>query len=247
MKRRVALAVAALLLFLVFLLVLLPARVAVGWMSLPSVGLSGVSGTIWSGSATQLSTGTAALGSLRWVNGSLGILIGSPAWDIELERPDGFVRGHVRVSGGGNLHLEGVDAVGSLSNLEKFLPLYGTQGGVTVRIEQLTIEDKQFALIQGKIVIDRVKTNALKSGDLGTIELSFPGDAVAPLTGQLTALDGPLLIRDGQIVVSADGSYQIDGRIAPAPDAPKEIVDAMQFMGSPDGEGFRQFSQAGSF
>ncbi|MGI9264635.1 MAG: type II secretion system protein N [Gammaproteobacteria bacterium] len=247
MKRRIFLGAASLLLFVVFLVALLPARVVVGWLSLPSVGLSGIEGTIWSGSAIQLSVGNTALGSLQWENGSLGLLIGRPAWDIELERPDGFVRGHIGLRASGHVRLQGVDAVGSLGNLEGLLPLYGTQGDVTVRIEQLRVEDNQFALIHGRIVIDKVRTNALKSGDLGTIELSFPGNEAAPLTGLLTTLNGPLQIRDGQVIVSAHGGYQITGRVAPVSDAPQEIVDAMQFFGSADGEGFRQFSQSGNY
>jgi hypothetical protein len=139
-----------------------------------------------------------------------------------------------------------MDAVGSLNSLGKLLPLYGTEGNVTARVDRLRIEDGQIVVIKGRVVLDKIKTNAMKSGDLGSIELLFPGDDTAPRTGQVTAMDGPLQLRDGQIRIGPDGSYEIDGRVSPTQDASSEIVDAMQFLGSPDSEGYRQFSQAGS-
>jgi general secretion pathway protein N len=246
MKRKLVLAAATLLLFLVFLVALLPASVALGWFSSPGIGFSGISGTIWSGSVAQVNAGGIALGRLQWSDGSVAGLIGRPAWDIELDRPDGFVRGRIAIRSGSTLYLDDMDAVGSLNSLASLLPLYGTEGGVTARIDRLEVEDGQIVLIKGRVVLSKIKTNALKSGDLGSIELIFPGDDAGPRTGQVTAMDGPLQLRDGQIRIGADGSYEIDGRVAPTSDAPSEIVDAMQFFGSPDSEGFRQFSQAGA-
>jgi hypothetical protein len=246
MKRKLVVAAATLSLFPIFLITLLPASVARGWFSLRGIGFTGVSGTVWTGSIAQISSADISLGRLQWSNGSLAGLIGRPAWDIELNRPDGFVRGRVAIRSGGTLSLDDVDAVGSLESLGRLLPLYGTRGGVTARIDRLRVEGGQIILIKGRVVFDTLITNALKSGDLGSIELIFHGDDAAPLTGQVTAIEGPLQIRDGQIRIGPDGSYEIDGRIAPAPGAPSEIVDAMQFFGSPDSEGFRQFSQAGS-
>ena len=245
MQRKLILASAALLLFLIFLVALLPASVALDRFSPPGVRFAGVSGTIWSGSVAQISSGNLVLGQLQWSNGSLAALIGRPAWDIELDRPDGFVRGRIAMRRGGTLILQDVDAVSSLDSLGRLLPLYGTQGGVTAHVDRLRVEDGRIVLIKGRAVLDRIKTNALKSGDLGSLELIFSGDDSGPRTGQVTATNGPLLLRDGQIRIGPDGSYEIDGRVSSTPDAPSEIVDGLQFLGPPDGERFRQFSQAG--
>ena len=43
-----------------------------------------------------------------------------------------------------------------------------------------------------------------------------------------------------------DGSYEICGSIAASEYAPRDISQAMQFMGSPDADGYREFSLAGS-
>jgi len=246
MRRKLIIAAAALLLFLTFLVALLPASVALDLISSPVVRFSGVSGTVWSGSVAQISSGNHVLGHLQWRNGSLAALIGRPAWDIELDRPDGFVRGRVAIRPGGNLILQDIDAVSSLDSLGRLLPLYGTRGGVTARVDRLHVEDGEIVLIKGRVVLDRIKTSALKSGDLGSLELIFPGDDSGPRTGQVAATGGPLLLRDGQIRIGPDASYEIDGRVSPTPDAPREIKDAMQFLGPPDQDGFHQFSQAGA-
>ncbi len=90
-------------LFLLFLVMLLPARVVIGWAAPPSVVFHGVTGTVWSGSAAQFGVNGKLVGRLRWSDGSILVLIGRPAWDIELDRSDGFLRGRIAASVGGDV------------------------------------------------------------------------------------------------------------------------------------------------
>ncbi len=247
MKRRIILIAGALVLFAVFLVALLPARVAVSWFAPPTVRYADVMGTVWSGSIANLAIGNTPLGRVTWSEGSIAILIGRPAWRIELSRPDGFVRSSLSLRSDSTVIMRDADATGSLEGLATVLPLYGTTGNVTVRVEELILREGKFEHIKGRIVIDQLITNALKSGDLGAVAIEFPGEESDPLTGILSALDGPLQIRDGQIRLTPEGSYEIEGRVAATQDAPREIVDALQYLGRPDSEGYRLFSQAGSF
>jgi general secretion pathway protein N len=247
MKRRIISIAGALALFATFLIALLPAQVAINWFAPPLVRYSDVTGTVWSGSISNVAIGDTPIGRVNWSEGSIALLIGRPAWQIELSRPDGFVRSSLSLRTDTSVIMRDADATGSLQSLASVLPLYGTTGNVTVRVEELILREGKFEYIKGRIVIDQLKTNALKSGDLGAVVIEFPGEESAPLTGILAALEGPLQIRDGQIRLTPEGSYEIEGRVAATQDAPREIVDALQYLGRPDSEGYRLFSQAGSF
>ncbi|MGB5622319.1 MAG: type II secretion system protein N, partial [Gammaproteobacteria bacterium] len=74
------------ILLLLFLLISWPARVAVGWLLPENVVLSGLRGTIWQGTATQLSIDNHPIGALSWDARPFSLLSGRPRWQIELRR-----------------------------------------------------------------------------------------------------------------------------------------------------------------
>jgi general secretion pathway protein N len=233
-------------LFLIFLVALLPARVAVGWLAPPAVALNGVTGTIWNGSAAQLGLNGRLIGQLSWSDGSLLALIGRPGWRFELDRSDGFLRGRIRLTLGGRVTGRDLEGATSLAALRTLAPVGGAEGDVSIRLDELAVENGQLERIEGRIVIDGLRPPGLREGDLGTISVKFPLAPETPLTGSIEVEGGPIAVRDGRIALAPDGSYELGGRVAAAPDAPREIDQAMQYMGSPDPEGFRQFSLAGS-
>jgi general secretion pathway protein N len=233
-------------LFLIFLIALLPARVAIGWLAPPAVTLNGVSGTIWSGSAAQVGLNGRLIGRLRWSDGSLLALIGRPGWRFELDRNDGFLRGRVRLTLGGSATGRDLEGATSLSALQSLAPVGGAEGDVSIRLDELSLEKGRLERIRGRVVIDGLRPSGLREGNLGTISVRFPLAPETPLTGAIEVEGGPISVRDGRIALQPDGSYEIGGRVAAAPDAPRDITQAMQYMGSPDPEGYREFSLAGS-
>lgn len=245
MKAR-TLAFTGLGLFIVFLVALIPARVAVGWLAPPAVTLNGVTGTIWSGSAAQLGVNGRLIGRLAWSDGSLLALIGRPGWHFELERSDGFLRGRVRASLGGDVTGRDLEGATSLPALRALAPVGGAGGDLSLRVDELAVADGQLERIRGRVVIDRLRPPGLPEGDLGTLSVVFPGESDAPLTGIIQVEGGPISVVDGRIRLAPDGSYEIGGRVAAAPDAPREITNALRYMGSPDAQGYHEFSLAGS-
>ena len=245
MKGR-TLAILGAVLFLVFLVALIPARVAIGWIAPPNVVLNGVTGTIWNGSAAQLGVNGKLVGRLRWSDGSWLTLIGRPSWQVELDRSDGFLRGHVGATMGGSLRARDLEGATSLPALKGLAPVGNSEGDISIRLDEIAVDVGLLERISGRVVIDRLRPPGLREGDLGTLMVSFTGDDEAPLTSLIENEGGPITVVDGRIVLQPDGSYEIGGRIAATEDAPRDISQAMQFMGSPDADGYREFSLAGS-
>ncbi|MGB5211065.1 MAG: type II secretion system protein N [Gammaproteobacteria bacterium] len=246
MRKPLLLATFGFILILVFMLVLWPARVAVGWFLPANVALSGVTGTVWQGSASQLSIDGHVIGGLTWDARSLSVLSGSPRWQIELRRPAGFVRADVAVSTTGSVQVSDLTAASPLQGVADLVPLAGTDGNLTVNLPTLALEQGQLTALSGQIVVDALSPMGLADVNLGTLELMLPADQTPPFSGSLSALDGPLLVEDGRLELAANGSYTISGRVKARDDAPDNIRQGIQFLGTPDPLGFYPFLQRGS-
>ena len=98
MRKPLLLVAVGAILLLLFLLMLWPARVAVGWLLPENVALSGLRGTVWQGTATQLNIDGHPIGALSWDARLFSLLGGRPRWQIELSRASGFRPGR----GGGH-------------------------------------------------------------------------------------------------------------------------------------------------
>ena len=245
MKSR-TLAIVGIVLFLVFLVALLPARVAIGWVAPPGITLAGVSGTVWSGSAAQLGVNGRLVGRLQWRDGSILAFIGRPAWDIELERSDGFLRGRIGLAPGGRMKASALEGATSLPALRGLVPVGQVDGNVSLRLDEFALDGGQLERIDGRVVIDAVRPPGLRDGTLGTIAVRFPAAEDTPLTGTIEVDGGPIRVVDARIQLQPDGSYEVGGRIAATPDAPREVNEALRYMGSPDADGYRPFSFAGT-
>ncbi len=57
--------------------------------------------------------------------------------------------------------------------------------------------------------------------------------------------DGPLQV-NGTIQLKPDRSYAVEAMIAARPDAPRNLVQALEFLGPPDAQGRRQFNTEGT-
>jgi hypothetical protein len=51
----------------------------------------------------------------------------------------------------------------------------------------------------------------------------------------------------GTITIGADRSYVIDGLVATRPSAPPSMVNQLRYLGTPDVQGRRPFSLAGTY
>lgn len=246
MRRPALLVALGAVLLLVFLLVLWPARVAVDWFAPDGVTLTGVTGTVWQGAASQATLENQPLGELRWDARRLGFLLARPTWDIELRRPGGSARFRAEVTGGQSVRIRDLAVAVTLAELEQFVSLYGTQGNLTVQLAVLRLEDGLLTELAGRAGLESVRPAGLDT-DLGAFELEIPADQSAPFTGSIAAVSGPLTIADGTLEVQADGNYVARGRVAAGDGAPDEIRQGLQFvLGAPDGDGYHAFMQRGS-
>ncbi|MDE2050064.1 MAG: type II secretion system protein N [Gammaproteobacteria bacterium] len=246
MKRTVTAIVLGVVAFAAIVLARLPAS----WL-LPTGGANfscaSIDGSIWSGYCGGLRVRGAALGDLAWRLRPARLFAGELAAHIDLEHPPTTsAQGDVEVGFGGTIVAH---------NLTASLPLDPTLlPGVPPTLSGTLHIDLALAKITQKGVVSslegRIEANDLvdRSGyvtPLGSFAVTFPGGTLEP-TGDVQDLGGPLAVA-GKLVLTRQPGYELSGYVTPRASANQALVNTIEFLGSTDAQGRRQFALSGTY
>lgn len=245
MPRVRLLAAAGIAVFLIALLVTLPARVAYHGFAPAELRLSGLSGTVWNGSAAQ---GTAAglyFRDLAWEFRPTSLLTGKAAYTVSARPAGGMLEAYVATGlFGGNLLLRDLDATLPLDVFSGIVPLEGVSGNLALRFDRIRMENGIPTEATGILHITNLVLRPLDRRTLGDYRAVFEtGDE--GIIGTFEDISGVLDI-EGNAALRTDRSYSFTGRVAAAPEAPSALVQQLQFLGSADAQGRREFRFEGS-
>jgi general secretion pathway protein N len=246
MKRTVTVIILVVVAFAAIVLARLPAS----WV-LPTSGANfscgSVEGSLWSGYCSNLTVQGAALGDLTWQLRPARLFVGKLAAHIDLEHPPATsARGDVEMGLGGTVTARNLTA--SLPLDPRVLP------GVPPTLTGSLHLDLALAKVTKKGVVSslqgRIEAHDLvdRSGyvtPLGNFSLTFPGGTPQP-TGDLEDVGGPLAVQ-GKLILTPQPGYALSGYVTPRPSANQALVNAIQFLGSPDAQGRRQFALSGTY
>jgi len=235
-------ALAAAAAFAVILLSRLPASWVVPRSG--SVACTSPDGTVWSGSCSGLSVEGRPFGDLAWDVPPLRLLTGTLAAHVVARGP---VTGSADVAlhVGGSVSLRNV--VTDLKLDPRQIPHLPPQlrGNVHTDLALVRLEHGRIAELKGRIEAHDLSQRTGHVIALGNYALSFPGGGTEPV-GTLVDLGGPLAVA-GTLRLTSQPGYVLEGQVAPRADAAPELVDNLQFLGSPDAAGRRPFNIAGTF
>lgn len=232
--------------FLAFALFTLPAKVVFSRLESLGVRAGGVEGTIWKGRAQVLQVANAGIGAIEWDVRLLPLFTARVEADVRMKRSDGFAETKVVLSPGA-LRFEALTASLPLSVLPATALPGGWTGTANLKFAQLKLENGWPVDADGTLDVLNLTGPARRPANLGNYRVVFPPSAATTgtLTGALSDLGGPLQL-NGKLELKPDRSYLVDGMIATRPDAPRDVVNALQFLGAPDAQGRRPFSVSGT-
>jgi len=246
MKRTVTVIVLVIVAFAAIVVARLPAS----WL-LPKGGANfscaSVEGSIWSGYCSGLTVRGTALGDLSWQLRPGRLLLGRLAAHIDLEHPPAsFARADIEIGLGGTVVAR---------NLTASLPLDPTvlpavpptlTGVVHVDLALARVTKKGIVTgLEGSIEASNLVDHSGYVTPLGNFTVTFPGGGSQP-TGNLQDAGGPLAVT-GTIVLTPQPGYDLSAYVTPRASASQPLVNAIQFLGSPDAQGRRQFAMSGTY
>lgn len=243
MWRLIALGVLA---FAAFLLVTLPATVITDHVQSSDVQLQAVDGTIWNGEVGQLQVSGTPLGHLHWKLHPLALLTAKLNADITLSGTDVNLAGQVSSSFSGNRI--GFDHVKGALPLA-LLPPGALPGGWTGKVDfdftALELDRGWPVKATGQVMTRNLTGPAQHPQNIGDYSVTLVDAPAGTLNGKLQSVSGPLDVV-GTLRTASNRSYVIDGEAGAHPDAPPDIINALQYLGAPQANGRYQFSVAGT-
>jgi general secretion pathway protein N len=209
-----------------------------------AVSCAAVDGSIWSGACAGLTTQGSALGDLTWNVHALSLLTGKLSANMELTGPLGTVRGDFSVALDRSITARNVQANLPLNEgIKKLAPaLQSLSGSANANIVFARFVKDFVTGIQGRIEVhDLVSHDRDGVTSLGSYAVTFPGGGSGEPVGQLQDLGGPLAIQGTLRVMQDKPGVEIHGFVTPRADAAPDLRHQLEYLGSPDAQGRREF------
>jgi general secretion pathway protein N len=238
--------------YLVFTRSTFPAGTAVRWVVPPPAELTGIRGTVWSGSAASGSINGFSVQDVRWNVKPWTLLTGRIGANLEARLADGFLNTGITASTS-RVQFNDVRGGASLATIASMLPVRGMRGQASVALSSLEIENGWPSKILGELKLAALEiTPFVPNGSssslvpLGDYAVTF-GDAPArSIAARFVDNGGPLEVA-GTLVVNPSREYTFDALIKPRSGASQQLVDGLNVMtADPDSNGRRRLTLTGS-
>ena len=225
--------------FLIVLIVTFPARVAYNWLAPAEIQLSGISGSIWNGSATEGKAGGAYIQNLAWQFKPMDLLGGKLAFTASGNPAAGKMNTEVALGLDGNLTL--TDFVGSvpLDLVHQSFQQGGIRGDVAMQLDSLVIKDGLPVAAYGAVTVTDFFAPLLSTSEIGDFRAEFLTTDVG-IVGNVEDMSAVLDV-SGTITLAQNGSYTFIGEVGETAETPRSISDQLRYLGSADERGRRPF------
>jgi general secretion pathway protein N len=226
------------------------ARLPAGWV-LPDpksgVTCTEADGTIWNGACIGLTFQQQPIGDLSWEVHAARLLAGKINVDLVVSRPTGSARGNVETGFDKKIAARDIQADFPLDReLTAGLPanFQGLRGKLRAQIAHLRVDGPRIRAVEG-IVEAHDLTNGPQSW--GSYSITFPPPTTGDPLGQIRDLgNGPLAV-EGTLRLTPEPGFDLEGLVTARPTASPDLARDIQYLGSPDAQGRRPFSLAGTF
>lgn len=230
--------------YLVVLIATLPAALVWRLAAPADATAAGIEGTAWRGGATTAVIAGTRLTSLRWSLQPLELLRARLGLRFDTRLDDGFARGHVALSPGGQrVWMRDVQAALALQPLAAAAGYRGVAGALSIDLEQLVLIDEWPDLLQARIGIGQLVISDLGRDSLGDFSLDLLATN-GRVQGELSDGGGPVEVR-ASLRLEPDRSYELEGLVQARPQATQDLREILEMLGAPDAAGMRSFGVAG--
>ncbi len=216
------------LVFVLGVVTLFPARVAIAWFAPSNLLMSGVQGTAWKGQAAELSADGLYLKDLTWSANPLKLFTGNLSYDIAAKPVSGFLESEVQISAGGTLSLHDLRAALPLRVFAALAGVSGLQGNSSLNFERVVIVDGLATAADGTVQVADLVIPDIARTSLGGYEAEFStqNDGVI---ASIEDTDGAVDLA-GSLQVHGDRSYAFIAQVMIKSSTPSNIQQMLKLM-----------------
>lgn len=225
-------------LYLFFLIITLPAKVALSAINFPAnVKITSVSGTFWSGNAGQLSISNIDFGSVSWEIHPLHFFIGELSADVSIVNGKQYIITEVDLSPSGQIELEDTRFLIDLSMLQPLtygMP-FSYAGNISGYFPASSLYKDNHIEINGKLSLSNIEMISPQRESIGNFVIDFRSENEGSTSGKIKDTDGLLNIA-GKLLLAKDGQFNISAKLK-VRESGSSLEKVLLFLGKKDAGG----------
>lgn len=219
--------------FVLGVIVLLPARVAYRWVAPPEVLVSGIDGTVWRGTAREVSVDGIYLKNLSWVAKPWHIVTGKLTFGVNATPISGFIESDVSTGFGGAVTFTSLSGSVPLQLISESATNYEVRGDASLKFERIKLIDGLPVAADGELQVANLFVALLGSEPLGGYKAEFFTQNNG-VTASIEDTDG-IIDLAGSLQINPDRSFLFQGQAAAKPETPASFRQ-MLTLASPANE-----------
>ena len=226
--------------YFVFLVATVPAAPVISMFEdrIP-VSISNVSGTLWSGRASAVTTTkNLTLKNVEWSLLPWRLLLASVSVNVNAEFNDNPVDARLSTGISGNLSVDDLnmklDAADAASLVS--LPLGELSGIFQLQIDNAYIEQGLVPRVNGTLNWNQASITIAESADLGNVSVLINESDESPITASISNKGGHLALK-GTFTTSAQGDYSLQLSMKPNATASSNLSSSIAMFAKKQGNG----------
>jgi len=235
-KKQVLVSLFALLLMLILQF---PAITAINSINKNNLKVNGVNGTIWKGSASEISSNEIYLRQTKWKIAPSELLKGNLTFDISTYPFNGQLKFNLILDLMNNL--SATDIKGNFPNdtLEIIAPFLGVSSEIDMNIKSLSLNNKGINQLEGQILLNNLVMKGISNRVLGSYKIDL-FERNGEIYGSIDDVSGEVDIA-ATMSLTLSGKYIIDGAVSEKQDTSNQVRTILSFLGAENENGQRSF------
>ena len=235
-KKQVLVSLFALLLMLILQF---PAITAINSINKNNLKVNGVNGTIWKGSASEISSNEIYLRQTKWKIAPSELLKGNLTFDISTYPFNGQLKFNLILDLMNNL--SATDIKGNFPNdiLEIIAPFLGVSSEIDMNIKSLSLNNKGINQLEGQILLNNFLMKGISNRVLGSYKIDL-FERNGEIYGSIDDISGEVDIA-ATMSLTLSGKYIIDGAVSEKQNTSNQVRTILSFLGAENENGQRSF------
>jgi len=226
-------------LILFFMMILqFPAITAVNSIKKNSLKVNGVNGTVWKGSASEISSDEIYLRQTKWEIVPSELLKGNLTFDVSTYPFNGQLEFNLILS---PMNIRATDIKGNFPNdiLEIIAPFLGVSSEVIMNIKSLNINKKDISQIEGQVLLNNLVIKGISNRIIGSFKIDL-FERKGEIYGSIDEISGEIDIA-ATLSLTLSGKYIIDGVVSAKQNTNNQIKIILSYLGAENENGQRSF------
>ena len=235
-KKQVLVSLFALLLMLILQF---PAITAINSINKNNLKVNGVNGTVWKGSASEISSNEIYLRQTKWKIIPSELLKGNLTFDISTYPYNGQLKFNLILDLMNNL--SATDIKGNFPNdiLEIIAPFLGVSSEIDMNIKSISLNNKNISQLKGQILLKNLVMKGISNRVLGSYKVDL-FERNGEIYGSIDDISGEVDIA-ATMSLTLSGKYIIDGAVSEKQNTSNQVRTILSFLGAENENGQRSF------